>query len=453
MTREDSPMNGDGLPERCSHLQACLVQIALPIVVVIVALLQFLPYIGAEPFHGDESIWIRSSATYFGLVLEGDLDAEEWWNWEGRDQPPVGRYLIGAGIFLTGHGDRLGELAALPDYDFEQGPQWNRDHGTVPPRDILLSLRRVMVVFGVLCCLTLYATGYLAFGPGTGLLAGVLLAFSPAAQACCRRSMTDAPLMLFMLLALLFTVGLARESLRGRPWRATIMSILAGLAVGLATATKYNGALSGIVLVVAGLWLATAPRRRPAVTEPDGKTDGPLPLAPRSIVGLTSLAVFLSLALFFAVNPTLHRRSLHQVQTILKQRQDTVRQLADAPGALHSVGERIVAVAGSALLPGPNSCTPLGRLIPFPVELFLMPAGLIVLGLREIRSLRGTGPPSAGSAVLAWVLVTYPVVTLWLPHDWVRYYLPQVACVAMMSAVALAAFTAHLASRFAGSGR
>src|ERR671938_276164 len=56
------------------------------------------------PFHGDESEWI-SAGRYFKFVfLDHDLTSSVWRpSWLNRDQPPVGRYLIGGIVWASGN--------------------------------------------------------------------------------------------------------------------------------------------------------------------------------------------------------------------------------------------------------------------------------------------------------------------------------------------------------------
>ena len=135
-----------------------------------------------------------------------------------------------------------------------------------------------------LCTLTLpllYLIGARLFDPGVGLAAAGFLAVIPLHAFRSRLWVPDAPMTLFYTLALLAAVGILR-----RPSVARF--VFAGVAVGLATATKYNGV--GACLPVVLATVLAAPRL-------DGRRRG------ATLVVRLALAGAVSVIVFFAVNP------------------------------------------------------------------------------------------------------------------------------------------------------
>jgi hypothetical protein len=126
--------------------------------------------------------------------------------------------------------------------------------GRFTPLAYLLA-RWVQALFGALSLVALYRVGRRMFGPAEGLAAAALLAMVPWHI---RQSAIFKPDVLLLLLTIVaFEAALAvaeRPTLRRHA--------AAGLAVGLATAAKYNGFTAGIPLFVATLaGLRRAPRR------------------------------------------------------------------------------------------------------------------------------------------------------------------------------------------------
>ena len=150
------------------------------------------------------------------------------------------------------------------------------DRLDVGPLHPYLIGRATVVAFGLLMVAAVYLTGVRLLGRRTGLLAAVFLAAMPLFTFRSRLWVPDAPMTAFYALALLASAAiLQRPSLR--------RFALAGAAVGLATATKYNGAGAAWAVVVATLLVSRdLPRGRRAAG-----TLGRLALA-----GACSIAVF-----------------------------------------------------------------------------------------------------------------------------------------------------------------
>ena len=76
---------------------------AIAVVVLAVSSVVLLRAAETVPFHGDESEWI-SAGRYFRFVfLDHDLTSQVWReSWLNRDQPPVGRYIIGGIVWASG---------------------------------------------------------------------------------------------------------------------------------------------------------------------------------------------------------------------------------------------------------------------------------------------------------------------------------------------------------------
>ena len=111
----------------------------------------------------------------------------------------------------------------------------------------------VNVVLGALTVPLLWWVGRVWFGAAAGIFAAVLLACSEYHITLSRTALTDVAFAFFFLLALAAIVAALRR-------RGVVLSLLAGVAVGLAWNTKYHGWLA---LVLTGIALAAVTTRAP----------------------------------------------------------------------------------------------------------------------------------------------------------------------------------------------
>ena len=110
--------------------------------------------------------------------------------------------------------------------------------------DAVALYRSLSICGGVLSVLLVYRIGRRGGGRKAGLLAAALAAISPLLVADCRHATPDSYVIVFVLLAVVASLGIARS---GR-W---ILYIAAGAAVGAAAATKYNGVLACVCVIAA----------------------------------------------------------------------------------------------------------------------------------------------------------------------------------------------------------
>jgi 4-amino-4-deoxy-L-arabinose transferase-like glycosyltransferase len=140
--------------------------------------------------------------------------------------------------------------------------------------------RAVTAVMGTATVWVLYCVG-MRWGRRTALLAAVMFAVMPLHVRESHFVLTDVPVTFFVMLAVLL-------SLRAHERASTPGFALAGLAVGLAAATKYNGAVALVVpLLCAVLTPAVRPSRTAAVlASVAGMLGGFLAGAPYTLIDL-----------------------------------------------------------------------------------------------------------------------------------------------------------------------
>ena len=203
----------------------------LPLILVVAAVLRAIPLFANYPLHHDEALygfWAR-------LIMSGrdPLLLTAW-----VDKPPLVIYALAGSLKLLG----VSELA--------------------------LRLPGMIVSLATLVCT--YGLAARVYERRTALMAAVLLAGSPFAILFAPTAFTDPWLTLWLVAA-------AWAALAGR-------SFLAGIALGLAVASKQQGVL-GVPLIVALLLMADRSRQP---TDASGACPSSFVLRPPSLVGSSS---------------------------------------------------------------------------------------------------------------------------------------------------------------------
>lgn len=205
--------------------------------------------IGETSFHGDESGWIASGNYYSGLLLKGDFRRENWICQEcgpwGSLNMHLGKLLIGIPLRIVSH-ETDQEFSSY--YDWGQSLEENLKGGTVPPEEILLQARRVSAVFGMLCCLLVFAFGYFSHSVWTGLIAALLLLINQLFFESATRATTDVQYNFFLLFQALSTFLILKGRKKSHLMLATACS---SVLAGLAGAVKVTG-----ILIAGCLFLA-----------------------------------------------------------------------------------------------------------------------------------------------------------------------------------------------------
>ncbi|MDR3637570.1 MAG: phospholipid carrier-dependent glycosyltransferase [Isosphaeraceae bacterium] len=420
------------------------------------ALIWFLVGLPSEPHFVDESAYI-SQSFYADLALRGDVQSAAWLDYPAYDLPPLPKYLIGGALALGGY-DRPGMEAAR---------QWYRNTASrFEPPGALETARVPSAILGALGCVAVYGLGLLLRDVKTGVAASLLLMANPLYRVHARRAMSDVPAEAFVLLGLWAGLWFWREALEGRlkpaTWAAAVGS---GVAAGLATLCKFNGALAMIVLLG---WAAIAAELRE------------FPLL-RRVCGFVSVLVAgaASLATFGLLNPfiTAHPRGplqpeiaalarldvLQRCRLLVRHRVEvsTGQQRLFSHNAVVTPSEkvRVTAVQGFGRF-GPWG--PLhddstrrydvgqdrGALIWIP----WVAVGACWAWFRG-REQRRAGLAPTAWAILAQAVLALAIVTAYLPLAWNRYFLSIQAGSALLAAGVAVAAGEQTASRIRSAWR
>jgi 4-amino-4-deoxy-L-arabinose transferase-like glycosyltransferase len=171
----------------------------------------------------------------------------------------------------------------------------------------------VNIALGTLTILLVWRVGRAWFGRGAGTAAAVLLALNEFHVAFSRAALTDVCFALAFLAALALTAAALQYESAG-------LSVVAGLAVGLAWNTKYHGWFA--LLIGAGAVVAVQWRRGWS------RTSSPRPILLLGLIAVVAVACYLPWTLFIQSEPggyaglAAYQRTLldrHWFQNLLRQ--------------------------------------------------------------------------------------------------------------------------------------
>ena len=187
---------------------ACL----LPALIVLLASFLF----PANRIHEDEIYWIGSSYFYQLAVVEGDASNPDWQLLPARENPVLGKYVIGLALQLAGHPITTPDLLGSFYLIFADIPgAWGTGEAfekrlavatkvTPSKRDLirsgqelplddsqLVTTRRTSVVFGMLAAIGIAVIGQQCKWKAGGLIAGVLFSLHPIVIESCGLAMID----------------------------------------------------------------------------------------------------------------------------------------------------------------------------------------------------------------------------------------------------------------------
>lgn len=361
----------------------------------------FVARIPTVTFHPDESQWIYSSLAFEKFVKlqwSSPMWHESYWT---LTQPPLTRYVIGAGRRLGGYAN------VNTPWRFYLSAEENVERGAMPSAGLLWWSRLPMAVLASLSCWAWYLWLRRAFGRAAGWVWATQCLISGYVSVTLGRAMGEAPLVAMVTAAAWAGQGvLSSQSQR----RSLLWLLVFGLLAGSAGAAKLNG----LVLAASGVALAAAAARR---------QQGSVQARTTRLAAATLLVAVATVAAFVAWNPFLYRDPVGRGLKMLDHREaEMQQQTIDYPDALLPEGlSRCMRIAWDLLQrDAPLSATPL-----FALNLALAVAGLVRLCKRSWRWLDGLLIDPLAPVTLA-VLGLASIPALFTRLDWQRYYvLPE----------------------------
>jgi hypothetical protein len=179
-------------------------------------------------YHPDEYVFLKSLSEMRPSKLKLFPGFFGW--------PALQFYVIGAGLKAASW---AGQVELVPDQAFYfRNPE--------AMARLYLAGRFVTLLFAAGCVLATWAAARRLLGPGAAACAALLLAVTPLFTINSRYMTGDVPMLFWLALVLFFSAGIFNGA-----GRRTY--ILAGIALGLAAATRYQGALGGFMIAAAHL--------------------------------------------------------------------------------------------------------------------------------------------------------------------------------------------------------
>ena len=402
-----------------------LADVGMALALFVIAAIVLLRATETVPFHGDESEWI-SAGRYFRFVfLDHDVTSQVWRpSWLNRDQPPLGRYIIGGIVWASGTDpDKVNRT-----YAWERDYEANLREGRVPDASILKPVRRTMAIVGAVSIVLLFVAGRLVGGSVVGAVAGLVATASPLLQSYFVQARTEALLALFSTLALVALLAFARRY--QQHGRIPLVSWWVGPILGLALATKLTAALAIVGACAYGGVAALA-------------RVGKAPRESVRLIGWCIATGLLATFVWVAENPFLWPDPVGRTWSMLTQQQSIMVEQGTQfgnpveqalPGRLLLMIERSFVENSTPAFDygAPRGSEPLIRrtfselptVFGVSVELALAAVGLAML-LRRVATVWWSGARHGPESALLWWLNAYFVgIAANLSLDWPRYYVP-----------------------------
>ena len=274
----------------------------------------------------------------------------------------------------------------------------------------------VNVVLGALTIPLLWWVGRIWFGAPAGIFAAALLAFSEYHITLSRTALTDVAFAFFLLLALAAIVAALKR-------RGVGLSLLAGVAVGLAWNTKYHGWLA---VVMTGIALVAVTTREP-IRWPTVKRSSFL----WSVIVVVAVACYLPWAAFVQAQPGGYLGVVENHRSLLSLRwPQNFWVHAQHQFFLDGPLSRCSIIAGffSALLISRRFLRPTGKA--WAVVGFLATSALLlggsgsafVLALLAVPALLGNRHSLAAGTLVAWLGLLFLLTPFY--HPYARLLLP-----------------------------
>lgn len=409
-------------------------------------------------YHPDEGLWTAVGKYSFQkYFIEHDWSRDSWdvdFTTFGRQNPTVGKFIIGASQFLSGAVDRETTFPA-----YEPDAPWEELQSERPPPAALEAARRPMrwLFLGsgvLLLLLTIQLTG----SPFVGMGAVLLFAASPIVQTSAHRAMMEMPATFFSLLALVTAAQYLARIGSDEETPAWSNAIPIGLSCGFAVSTKLSALLIPVVLAI---WIVLASWARLRYS-PEIERDAPhgswaarsssgIPrylrrLVDTGLVKAAFLGVGLAALVFFASNPLLYHRPIAGTRGIL--RLASVVATYDVPDGLRldTLSRRLSQMVETGLIDSGPIQQWLG--LPF-ADMGLAGLGIAVLIIGSARPRLGQQRRLGHMMLLSWCCVTAVGTLAWVPVGWPRWYMPLEPCWAIVEAIAVTTVARRAWSIFA----
>jgi len=416
-----------------SLLKKSIVIIAKVLFLCILAI-PFFTNIAEQTLNGDENAYLRGSRYFKLFFLDRDYAHPLWQNVRAYDQPPIGKYIYGLGILLTGNKDSYSILARLKDWNYEEDYEWNAAHGRVAPLSVGYQIRYIAALFGYATCLLLYWIVSYVFNKRTGVISALLLAYNPLMLMCSKRIMTNSLINCFLLAGVVVLLLYERALREHKKKHILGLACVMGAIIAIATGTKLNGGLVLIYFVIFCIMVVIE-----CVVSLITRTHFTVTKAKQRVITMCTsllLMLFVGGALFILPNPYLYDDPVGGTVHMIDYRMHKAEKLQTYPEhtAIETCSEKVGFAADRCLV---NEFTLLRDYTHFPFEAILFFIGIALFLYTTIKDFKKNRMVSPRSIIIIWIIATIVGTLAWLPLDWHFYYLPIIPCVVCMIAYAI----------------
>lgn len=380
-------------------------------------------------FHRDEVNWIRISIYSFRtFFIERDFLDEGWSKYGlfGSRNPQVGKFIIGASLWLHGYRDFEG-LVRWERYKHENLKRLI-EQGIAPSSEELYAARVPIAILAAgtaSLVFVLAAFAQRAALGANGLLSGILASLSfilhPLIQSSGRRAMLDIPAIFFSTLAMTLAVVSGLAFVRGLVKRSLLLGLGTAVAVGLAISTKMNALLIWLVVLLGAVGIA------PRCSESHNR------VSIRLLLVHAALQLGVPAAVFVLSNPFVYRNPVNGTRYLLALSSIATSKRQNHPTqALYTITEKLGSFADLGFGPIEQF---FGR---GNVDILLVGMGIVATGYVLLKGQQDRGTALIASMLLLWTTVIGVGVALWSPLAWKRYYVPWTPIASVWEGVGIA---------------
>jgi hypothetical protein len=378
-----------------------------------------------DPLGEDEIYWIGQTYYYHLAVEKMDWANPDWRLLPARENPVLGKYVIGAGLRLNGLGvtnsDWLGIfyiIAKDRPNAWGQGADF-KDRVAVldrmtpsvrepalkegrfdSPAEITTTARAVMVAFGIIAALAVFVLASFYTGRAMAFLVALLFVLHPAVVEAYTAVGVDILAIAFSLIAVIHFVLIERRVWRRWSWPrlgCVLLCASGGISLAFAVGSKLNAAVVGFLgAAMALVWLGSCLRCQSAASR-------------ESLKAMLAVLV-LALGLFVASNPEDYPNPVAGVWRTYADQQRSLNVQKTIPAVkkpLRTAAERFRALAGLTAL--------------YPAVFALVAAAFVYELAAKLR------PGRPLPVIALWWFIALLAVGLWLPFARPRYVLPVIA--------------------------
>lgn len=214
-------------------------------------------------YHTDEHEFVRRAGLYFSLFLQGRLLDKQWNNFLAYDNAQLPYFFYGLALYLQGFNTNM--QTKLISFDSGYNTNINKDYTWLNQcgenrcpnksqeiKDKLIPIIKarkiaVLISFGTL--ILIFVLGYKLSGYILGSLFTIFLWKNSLFQDYAVSSMSEAPLLFFLVLTLLLSFIYIESYLKQKKNSYKYL-ILCSISAGLASANKLTGIISWIYIII-----------------------------------------------------------------------------------------------------------------------------------------------------------------------------------------------------------